>query len=247
VITGGNNGLGFYMGLSLLDEGHKVAIIDLSVENVRGLEQKYSSQLLYYVCDVRNNADVDKTINDILQRWGRIDVLVNNAALAIFKAFDEKDINDTVQEFDTNYFGYIRMIKAIIPQMKKQGGGIIHNVSSAVGITGFKGIYGYASTKGAIEALTKTLSIELEPYNIQVSLMHPPLMNTKSAAPLGIPPQVMESPEIVGKKLAKRIFSKKLIITPDIKTSIFLRVSYLFSSKIGRFLSKAADNEKIIA
>lgn len=244
IITNANNGLGYFMGRALLNDGYKVALIDLSVKNIKKLKSKYSSQLLYYKCDVKKDNEINGTVKDILNKWGRVDVLVNNAALAIFKTFEEKDINDTIKEFETNYFGYIRMIKAIIPQMKKQRKGVIHNVSSAVGITGFKGIYGYVSTKGGIESLTKTLSMELEPYNIQVSLMHPPLMNTKSARPLGIPVKVMENPEIVGNKLAKKIFSKKHIISPDIKTTIFLRISYLFSYRIGRFLSNATDKEK---
>lgn len=244
LITGGNNGLGYYLGRSLLNEGNKVAIIDLSIDNAKKLKSKFPSRLLNYICDVRKEDEIKKSIDNIIDKWGKIDVLVNNAALAIFKTFDEKTIDETMDEFAVNYFGYVKMIKYVVPHMKKQKNGIIHNVSSAVGITGFKGIYGYSSTKGAIESLTKTLAIELEQYNIQVSLIHPPLMNTISAAPLGIPTQVMEDPEVVGKKLAKRLFLNKSVITPDIKTSIFLKMSYLFPEKIGKFLSKATEKER---
>jgi len=89
-------------------------------------------------------------------------------------------------------------------------------MSSGVSITGFPGIYGYASTKGAIEALTKTSSLELDRYNICVNIVHPPLTNTKSA-PLGIPTQAMADPTDVGRKLAKKILSTKPVIIPDFK------------------------------
>lgn len=244
VITGGNTGLGYYLGMALLELGHKVALIDINIENAQKLDNQDSFNLLVYKCDVRIEKEINLTVESIIKTWGRIDVLVNNAALAIFKPFEDKPLSETHDEFDINYFGYVRMIRAVLPQMKRQGEGIIHNVSSAVGVTGFKGISGYSSTKGAIEALSKTLSIELLPLNITVSLIHPPLMNTTSAAPLGIPAQVMEDPEVVGRKLAERIFSGRSIITPDFKTRMFLKISYLIPGRIGRFLSRATDREK---
>lgn len=244
IITGGNNGLGYFLGLSLLDMGHKVAILDLTIENGEKLKEKYPTRLLNFVCDVRSQVEIDKTVEDIIAKWGRIDVLINNAVIAVFKPFEEKELEETFNEFDINYFGYIRMIKSVLPQMKKQGGGIIHNLGSAVGIMGMKGIYGYSSTKGAIEALTRTLAMELEPYNIQVSLIHPPLMDTKSASPLGIPSQAVDDPEKIGNKIARKVFCKKPVITPDLKTAISLKMTYILANKLGKFLSDAAEAER---
>ncbi len=134
----------------------------------------------------------------------------------------------------------IYTIHAVLPQMKKQGKGIIYNVSSGVGITGFERLYGYASTKGAIEALTRSLSIEFEPYNICVNLIHPPLMNTRSASPLGVPQQIMEDPRIIGKKIAKKILSNQSFITPNFKTSLFVYFSRRYPKAIGKLMSKLA-------
>jgi NAD(P)-dependent dehydrogenase (short-subunit alcohol dehydrogenase family) len=111
-----------------------------------------------------------------------------------------------------------------------------------VGLTGFPGLCGYASTKGAIEALTRTLALELAPHGICVNLMHPPLTNTKSAAPLGIPPQAMADPADVGRKLARRILSTKPVITPDFKTAAYLFFTRRYPDAIGKLFGKLSES-----
>ncbi|QTA37914.1 SDR family oxidoreductase [Thermosipho ferrireducens] len=244
IITGGNNGLGYYMAKALLEDGHKIAVFDISGENLTNLQEIYPENLLFCKCDVSIEDEVNLSVDKVIENWEKIDVLINNAALAIFKNFEHKNIEETKKEFSVNYFGYILMIKSVLPHMKKRGKGIIYNVSSGVGITGFAKIHGYASTKAAIETLTRTLAIEFEQYNISVNLIHPPLMRTKSASPLGIPPQMMEDPEITAKKLAKKIFADKKVLTPDFKTSVFLFISRMCPDAVGKFLSKMTEKNK---
>ncbi len=241
IITGANNGIGFHMAAPLPEEGYRVAGLDLSGKNLATLQDTYPDHLLFCRCDVTDEVQVGAAVDAIVQKWGRIDVLVNNACLCIFSPFEEKSLEQTRQEFEVNYFGYVRTIAAVLPQMKAQGGGIIHNVSSGVGITGFPGIYGYASTKGAIEALTRTLALELARYSICVNLMHPPLTNTKSASPLGIPLQAMADPADVGRRLAKKILSTKSVITPDFQTAAYLFFARRFPDAVGRLFGKMAE------
>jgi len=244
IITGANNGIGFHMAAALLEERYRVAGFDLSGENLAALQETYPDRLLFWRCDVTDEAQVEAAVEAVVQRWGRIDVLVNNACLTIFKPFEEKTLEETRREFEVNYFGYVRTIAAVLPQMKTQGGGIIHNVGSGVGITGFPGIYGYVSTKGAIEALTRTLALELARYGICVNLVHPPLTNTRSAAPLGIPPQAMADPADVGRKLAKKILSTKPVITPDFKTAAYLFFARRYPDAVGRLFGKMAERAR---
>jgi len=244
IVTGANNGIGLHMVASLLKHQYKVATFDLSGENLASLRDTEPNKLIFRRCDVTSDADVKESVQFVVDKWGRIDVLVNNACLCIFKVFEQKDLEQTRQEFEVNYFGYVRMIAAVLPYMKSQGGGIIHNVSSGVGITGFPGIYGYASTKGAIESLTRALSLELAPYNIVINIMHPPLTNTKSASPLGIHLQVMANPADVGQKLAKKILSTKTVVTPDFRTAVFLFFSYRYPNAIGRLLNRLTERAK---
>ncbi len=244
IVTGANNGIGFYMTQTLLEDGYYVAALDIADENLASLQSTYSERLLVFKCDVTDSAHVKDTFSSIAEKWGQMDVLVNNACLAIFKPFEQKTIEETRREFEVNYFGYVNTIAAVLPYMKAKGRGIIHNVSSGVGITGFPGIYGYASTKGAIESLTRTLALELETYGICVNLMHPPLTNTKSAAPLGIPAQAMDNPSRVGHNLAKRILSTKAVIAPDFRTSLYLFFAYRYPLALGRLFAKLTESSK---
>ncbi|HEY76291.1 MAG TPA: SDR family NAD(P)-dependent oxidoreductase [Thermoflexia bacterium] len=240
IITGANSGIGLHLATSLLEEGYRVAGFDLSGENLVGLQRVYPDRLLFCRCDVTDGAQVEAAVRAVVERWGRIDILVNNACLALFKPFEKKSLEETRREFEVNYFGYVRMIAAVLPQMKGQGGGIIHNVGSGVGITGFPGIYGYASTKGAIEALTRTLALELAPYGICVNLIHPPLTNARSASPLGVPAQAMADPAEVGRRLARKILSTKPVVTPDFKTAAYLFFARRFPDAVGRLFGRMA-------
>jgi NAD(P)-dependent dehydrogenase (short-subunit alcohol dehydrogenase family) len=232
IITGANNGIGLSLARALNSGGDRVACFDLSGENL--------ADHRFYKCDVTNPAQVEACVASVVSEWGHIDILINNACLAIFSPFEEKALIDTRQEFEVNYFGYINLIRAVLPIMKAQHRGIIHNFSSTVGISGFAGIYGYSSTKGAIEALSRTLAIEFAPFGITVNIVHPPLTRTKSSAPLGVPPQFMADPTDVGQKLAKKIGSTKPIITPGTIESLGVFFSKLFPEMMGKFLSARA-------
>ncbi len=244
IVTGANNGIGFHMSTALLEAGYCVAGLDLSGENLSSLQDAFANRLHVCICDVTDDVQVRTSIESIVQRWGHIDILVNNACIALFAPFETRTLEQTRREFEVNYFGYARMIAAVLPHMKAQKGGIIHNLSSGVGITGFPGISGYASTKGAIESLTRTLALEFAPYGIWVNLMHPPLTNTKSAAPLGMPAQAMDDPAKVGRHLAKEIRSTKQVIASDLRTAIYLFFAYRYPQALGRLFAKLAENSK---
>jgi NAD(P)-dependent dehydrogenase (short-subunit alcohol dehydrogenase family) len=228
------------MTKTLLADGYRVAALDLSTENLESLCAEYPNQLTVQVCDVSNENQVRAAVDAVIQKWGQIDILVNNAALAIFKKFEERAIEETRREFEVNYFGYVNVIAAVLSHMKTRGG-IIHNMSSGVGITGFARLPGYTSTKGAIESLTRTLAIELAPYGIHVNVMHPPLTNTKSASPLGLPSQALADPTLVGRNLAKKIESTKPIIASDLQTAIYLFFVYRYPLFFGRLFSKLVE------
>ena len=232
VISGANNGIGLALARSLHATGFRVAGLDLSGENLAGVK--------FVACDVTDCTQVEAAVASVVAAWGRIDVLVNNACLAVFAPFESKRLEDTRRELEVNYFGYVNLIAAVLPHMRRRGRGIIHNVSSAVGVSGFAGIYGYASSKGAIEALTRTLAIELAPYGITVNLMHPPLTRTASSVPLGIPTRFMADPAVVGRKLAAKIGSRRPVITPGFAEAIGVFVARLMPVVMGKFLSGRA-------
>ena len=194
----------------------------------------------FHDCDVTVDDDIGTAIDAVLGRWGRIDVLVNNAAVFQFEPFEDRTLADTRREFEVNYFGSLRLLHEVLPHMRARGEGIVHNVSSGVGLVGHPGLTGYASTKGAIEALTRSLRLELHGEDVWVTVMHPPLTNTRSAAELGYPDSLLSDPADTGRKLARKIDSTGPVVTADLQTRVGLavarRVPYLVRKGTERFL-----------
>lgn len=240
VVTGGNNGIGYYMVKELLTKDYKVAVLDISGEKLTNID---SNNLLFIQCDLRKDDEIHKAIKEIINQWEYIDILVNNACKATFKSFEEFSIEELKDELDVNYFGCVRTIREVYPYMKKRKKGIIHNVSSGVGVMGYPMLIGYTSSKGAIEALTKTLRLEFKKDNIIVNLFHPPLTDTKSSKPLGIPKQMMADAEKVGKGFANKIEKTKKIIAPDFITQLSIKATYKMPYKMGEFLYKMQEKE----
>ena len=225
VITGANEGIGYHMLTSLLEDGYRVAGLDVEGAHIESLREAYPERLLFLECDVTVDDDVQRSISEVVDRWGRIDISVNNAAIFTFAPFEDQTLADTRREFEVNYFGYVRMIRAVLPHMRNRGEGIIHNMSSGAGLVGHPGLSGYASTKGAIEALVRSLRLELQHENVACTVMHPPLSNTRSASKIGYAESLLSDPAEVGQKLARKIESTGPVITADWRTKIGLYLS----------------------
>ena len=240
VITGANNGIGLALTRSLLAMGDRVAALDLDIEE---LDPSHPN-LLPFRCDVTQPQQIQTVIDEVLSRWGRVDVLINNACLALFIPFEERCLEDIRREFEVNYFGYLNMIRAVLPVMKKQGHGVVHNFSSGVGYTGIPGMTGYTSTKGAIESLTRTLALEYASQGIVFNVMHPPLTRTKSSSGLGVPPEMMADPAMVGLKLAKQVGKISPVLAPDFGNRFQLWVSYHFRVPMGKLLAMMTERAK---
>lgn len=240
VITGANNGIGLALTKSLLEMGDHVAALDLSLESLAQTDLN----LLPFVCDATDPERVQAVIGEIIRQWGGVDILINNACLALFTLFDERTLGDIRREFEVNYFGYLNLIRAILPVMKKQGHGVVHNFSSGVGFTGMPGMTGYTSTKGAIEALTRTHALEYTAQGIVFNVMHPPLTHTKSAAGFGVPPEMMADPEVVGRELAKLVGKTRPMLATGIVNNIQLWMSYHLRVPMGRLMSSLAEKTR---
>jgi NAD(P)-dependent dehydrogenase (short-subunit alcohol dehydrogenase family) len=240
IITGANNGIGLAMTKALLAMGDRVAALDLSIENLTPA----TPDLHPLVCDITDPQRDQSVVDEIVRKWDGVDILVNNACLALFTLFDERTIDDIRREMEVNYFGYLNMIRAVLPVMKKQGRGVIHNVSSGVGYTGMPGMTGYTSSKGAIESLTCTLALEYAYQGIVFNVMHPPLTHTSSAAGFGVPPEMMADPEVVGRGLAKLIGKTRPVLVSGMVNSLQLWMSYHMRFQMGKLMSRMADKAR---
>ena len=238
IITGANNGIGLAITRSLLEMGDRVAVLDLATDNLTSLSP--TSGLLPFICDVTDPQRVQEVVDEIIRQWGGVDILINNACLALFTSFEERTLNDIRREFEVNYFGYLHTIRAVLPVMKKQGYGVVHNFSSGIGFTGMPGMTGYTSTKGAIESLTRTLALEYALQGITFNVMHPPLTRTKSSAGFGVPPEMMANPEDVGRGLARLVGKTRPVLAAGRVHSIQLWASYHFRIAMGRLMAMLA-------
>lgn len=240
IISGANNGIGLALTHALLQMGDHVAALDLSLENLT----QSNPDLLMFICDVTDPQRVQRVVEEVVQQWGTVDILVNNACLALFMRFEERTIEDIRREFEVNYYGYLNLIQAVLPVMKKQGHGVVHNFSSGVGFTGMPGMVGYTSTKGAIEAMTRTLALEYARQGIVFNVMHPPLTRTKSAAGFGVPPEMMADPEVVGRDMAKLVGKTRPVLASGFINRTQLWMSYHLRVLMGRMMSRMAERAR---
>jgi short-subunit dehydrogenase len=154
--------------------------------------------------DVNDPEAISKAIRDILYDSGKIDVLINNAGYGMFGPIEDITIEDVKLQFETNFFGVIRLIKAIVPIMRKQGYGTIVNISSMVGRFGVPLNAAYVSSKFAIEGLSESISYELAEFGIKVIVLEPGVVQTNFFQNLKIKGNDTKSPyyELMKKRVS---------------------------------------------
>jgi NAD(P)-dependent dehydrogenase (short-subunit alcohol dehydrogenase family) len=168
LITGASSGIGRATAELIAARGHQV---------FGGVRAPATTRPLAGVelvpLDVRDEASVKACVDNVRSRTGRIDVLINNAGVNLVGAVEETSISQAQALFDTNVIGVLRMIQAVLPDMRRQGAGLIVNISSILGfIPGpFMGVY--ASTKHAVEGLSESLDHEVREFGIRVVLIEP--------------------------------------------------------------------------
>lgn len=182
LITGGNEGIGYFMAKQWLENGNCVSVIDLNCDNIDKLKEIYPKTLLSFKCDVCDIESVKKAVNQTNAQFGSINYAVHNACLCLFKSFEEHSIEDFDRVMAVNFHGAINLTKAVLPTMQNERQGKICFTSSGVGVTGYINISPYACSKGAIESLAKCLNNEYAGSGITFHIMHPPLTNTTSRA-----------------------------------------------------------------
>lgn len=240
VITGANQGIGYYFTEQALKDGNKVAVLDIETENLKDLAQAFPEHLMCFKVDVCDEVQMNNAVKEIIAAFRSVDIAIHNACLCTFDKEIDTDFNTYEQVFNVNYYGGLRLAKIVLPYMQAQKKGRIIFTSSGVGVTGFIGISPYASTKGALESLAKCLNIEYASDGISFHIIHPPLTRTKSAAPLPVPKEFMADPQKVGHGIAKHIFSKRFIICHSFGQKLQTLVCYLCPIKMRKLMSKMA-------
>ncbi len=168
LITGCSSGIGCDLAQRLAQAGYNVAATARKPQTLQDLDVALKLPL-----DVTRSESIRQAVEQTIQQFGRIDVLVNNAGYAVRGAVEEVPVEQAQQMFDANLFGVMRMIQAVVPHMRQQKSGRVINISSVVGkmVTPANGIY--SASKFALEGLSDALRLELEPFGIQVVVVEP--------------------------------------------------------------------------
>lgn len=176
LITGGSSGIGKSIGEFLLEKGFVV------YGTSRNPERYSESKLNLLALDVSNTQTITKAVQIIIDKEGRLDVLVNNAGAGITGPIEEIPDEEIKRNFETNFFGPINVIKEVLPQMRKQKSGLIINITSIAGYMGlpYRGVY--SASKGALELITEAFRMEIKDFNIEMTNIAPGDFATNIAA-----------------------------------------------------------------
>lgn len=183
LITGGGRGIGKAIALDYAREGAKVAICARTATEVEETAQEIKAlgaDCLAVACDVSLEEPVSKLIGEVQKRFGRIDVLINNAGVMIRPApIAETEVKKWDYTMAVNLRGPFLVTKAVLPLMMRQKSGAIINVSSSIGRGAYANFAAYAASKWGVEGFTQTLAVEVKSYNIRVNSVEPGYVATK--------------------------------------------------------------------
>ena len=170
-ITGCSTGFGRALAELLIGRGYRVVVTARQTSEVAELAVR--GETLVLKLDVTNQGEVDAAVAAAEAKYGRIDVLVNNAGIGYFAAVEEGEDDQVRHLFEVNFFGLTRMIRAVLPGMRHHKGGTIVNISSVGGLRSFPALGFYSATKFAVEGLSDALWQEVEPLGLKVLLVEP--------------------------------------------------------------------------
>jgi NADP-dependent 3-hydroxy acid dehydrogenase YdfG len=183
IITGASSGIGYATSLTLSKAGIKVAVGARRTERLQELEKqiiKNNGEILVQKTDVTRKSDCDLLVNTIVEKWGKVDILINNAGLMPLSYFKNGKVEEWEQMIDVNIKGVLYCTSAVVPYMLEKKSGHIINISSVAGRIVFAGGSVYCATKHAISALSEGLRKELSPtYNIRVTCIEPGAVETE--------------------------------------------------------------------
>ena len=196
LITGSSSGIGFETSLLLARNGiyTYATMRNLSKsQEILDITKKECLPLKVLTLDVTDEKSTQKAIDMVMHEQNRIDILVNNAGYSLVGALEQISMDEIKEEFETNFFGIIKLIQKVLPQMRKQQSGRIINVSSLAGRIGLPIASAYVSSKFALEGLSESLKYEVQDFGIYVILIEPGVIKTNFIKNLKIGKQVITS------------------------------------------------------
>lgn len=182
LITGISSGFGKALAEALIKKGDFVVGTFRKEEQVQAFNTLYLEKAFAYKLDVTHFEEAAKMISNIIEKFGRIDVLVNNAGYGLLGAIEEISLPELRAQMETNFFGVFNMTQQVLPFMRQQGSGHILQISSVLGFVPALGTGAYSASKFALEGFSQTLALEVQPFNIKVTIIEPGQFRTQLLA-----------------------------------------------------------------
>ena len=183
-ITGCSSGFGRELAVLALQRGDRVVATARQPDSLAALALENQERCLVLPLDVTNREQIRAAVAGAQERFGGIDVLVNNAGRGFMVSIEEAREEDVRAAFELNFFGLVALTQAVLPGMRQRGRGHVVNISSTGGLVGRAGSGFYAATKFAVEGLSEALAEEVEPYGIRVTVVEPSAFRTRFATAL---------------------------------------------------------------
>lgn len=185
-ITGANRGLGAEISRAVLEAGHRVIASARNSETLLAALGRFGDRLVALRLDVTQPREVEAAVAAAKQRWGRIDVLVNNAGYGQLGWFENTSMEQIRRQFETNVFGAMQVTRAILPMMRAQRSGHVFTISSIAGLVSVAGTCVYAASKFAVEGWMEGLTRELRPLGIAATVIEPGFFRTDFLDPTSV-------------------------------------------------------------
>ena len=173
LITGCSTGFGRELAKRALELGYRVGVASRNVEDVQDLVSLFPRSALAVRLDVTKPEEIRASVELVTAQFGNIDVLVNNAGIGYFGAIEESEDAEVRRMFEINFFGLANMTREVLPQMRSRRSGHIINIASIGGLVGFPGVGFYNATKFAVDGYSESLSKEVGPLGIKVTIVAP--------------------------------------------------------------------------
>lgn len=182
LVTGCSSGIGLALAELLYKEQSYRVIVTARAGSLEHLKEKFQGNERFWIrkLDVTNETERNELIREVSQTWGGVNILINNAGVSYRAVVEHMNITEEQHQFEVNYFGPVGLIRAVLPHMRKLGRGKIINVSSVSGMLAMPTMGSYSASKYALEGLSEALWYEVRPLGINVSLIQPGFVRSKS-------------------------------------------------------------------
>src|ERR1700677_1434037 len=178
-ITGAGSGIGTGIAKAALRAGDRVVATGRNLEKISNAFPGVAEEKIAFVqLDITSEAQAGAAVDEAMKRFGRIDVLVNNAGYSLLGNFEQMTTAEIHQHFATNFYGVVHLMQAVLPVMRGQRSGHIINISSVAGVVGLKHCAAYAATKFAVEGLSLSVATEVEKFGIKITVVEPGFFRT---------------------------------------------------------------------